>query len=65
MSKPRQCDVYTTSLLTGGKGAAKVTRVAALQDELCASVHSRHAIHPTREVIVSGNSSGRCLVWRR
>ena len=35
-----------------------------LEHELMASIHSVNEFHPTRDVIVGGNSSGRMCLWR-
>ena len=53
MMHPRQAEVYTTE---GGV----VRRIMSLQDpEWMGSVQSRFAVHPSRDVIIACNSSGR------
>lgn len=53
MSRPRQLEVYSTD---GGA----IRRIMSLQDpERMGSVQSRCAFHPTRDIVVGCNSSGR------
>ncbi|EQC28232.1 hypothetical protein SDRG_14056 [Saprolegnia diclina VS20] len=45
-------------------GARTKQPLQRLDDDLCRSVFSMNTFHPSIDVIVSGNSSGRAMVWR-
>ena len=70
MSKPSgQVDVFGTTLAPGGGGAkgggsGTVKKLAVLRDDLVRSHQSRLAVHPSLDVVVAANSSGRCHVFR-
>lgn len=58
MSKPRQVEVYTTE-----KNISR--RLMSLQDpDYLGSVQSRNAFHPTQNIVVAANSSGRVHIFR-
>eukprot|EP00038_Savillea_parva_P006452 m.163870 g.163870 ORF g.163870 m.163870 type:complete len:556 (+) comp12348_c0_seq1:134-1801(+) len=58
MARPRQVEVYSTD---GGK----IRRIMSMQDpEQMGSVQSRLAFHPSQDVLVACNSSGRVHAFR-
>eukprot|EP00935_MAST-01C_sp_MAST-1C-sp1_P001324 g1324.t1 len=57
MSKPRQVEVYTTE-----NNATR--RVMSLQGDYMNSVQSRNCFHPSLDIVVCGNASGRVHVFR-
>eukprot|EP00658_Telonema_sp_P-2_P014759 TRINITY_DN15636_c0_g1_i1.p2 TRINITY_DN15636_c0_g1~~TRINITY_DN15636_c0_g1_i1.p2 ORF type:complete len:113 (-),score=25.17 TRINITY_DN15636_c0_g1_i1:217-555(-) len=64
MCKPRQVEVYNCTW-GEGKQKTKCHRIMSLQDSECiASVQSRNCFHPTRDIVISGNASGRVHVFR-
>jgi len=65
MMQPRQVEIYSASRATKKGNKAKCTRIMSLQDpNWMASVQSRNAFHPRRDVVVSGNASGKAHVFR-
>jgi WD40 repeat protein len=59
MSQPRQVEVYTT------EGGSHTRRIMSLQSpDYLGSVQSRSAFHPSLDVLVCGNASGRVHVFR-
>ncbi|KAJ1442007.1 WD40-repeat-containing domain protein [Ochromonadaceae sp. CCMP2298] len=72
MSQPRRMEVFSIvsqgsskSSQSSGGGGFSVDLLTELQSEYAASVCSRNAVHPTLDVIVGGNSSGRVHVFRK
>ena len=58
MTRPRQVEIYSTD-------NDKMRRIMSLQDpEWLGSVQSRNAFHPTQDILVCGNASGRVHVFR-
>ncbi|XP_004365342.1 WD repeat-containing protein 76 [Capsaspora owczarzaki ATCC 30864] len=58
MDHPRQIEVFHLAEKTG-----LASRVVSLQDEYLGSVMSRLAVHPSRDAVMGGNSSGRAVVF--
>jgi len=59
MERPRRLEVFTPTGLGAG-----VTRAHVFKDDYLGAVVSRGAFHPSLHVVVGGNSSGRCYVFR-
>lgn len=58
MSRPRQVEIYSAENAT-------LRRVMSLQDpDYLGSVQSRNAFHPTKQIVVCANSSGRVSVFK-
>jgi len=57
MEKPRRMEVF-------GPTADKIDRMRVFKDDLLSAVVSRCCFHPILDIVVGGNSSGRCYVWR-
>ena len=55
MGRPRGVEIYSADQ---GKQVARLSN-----PEMQASVTSLHAVHPSRPLIVGGNSSGRVYAW--
>merc|ERR1712166_59676 len=61
MCKPRQVEVYSCDW---ANPKPKCHRVMSLQSDWIGSVQSRNAFHPTRDVLVCANASGRVHVFK-
>jgi len=67
MKQPRMVEVFTSPAdlgAKGGGGGAKPTRVMCFGGEYLNSVQSRNVFHPTHDIVVCGNASGRVHVFR-
>lgn len=62
MDRPRRVEVFGIS--KNAKNASAVSLLKGLQAEYLASVCSRNCFHPSMDIIIGGNSSGRVHVFR-
>ena len=63
MDRPRRIEVFVPSAPSAG-GGVSVALASVLQGDYMGSVCSRNAFHPTLDVIVASNSSGRVHIVR-
>ena len=69
MDRPRRVEVFSPSdALTSTKvdsNPFSLSLIANIQNDVLNSVCSRNCFHPTLDIIVGGNSSGRVHVIRK
>ena len=64
MVKPRCVEVFDITRSNSGSAAGAISSPLILRSDFLASVVSRNAAHPTRDIIACANSSGRVHIFR-
>jgi hypothetical protein len=64
MDRPRKVEVYDISSQSTGKNSIQLQNIHNISGDDLNSVCSRNCFHPTENIIVGGNSSGRVYIFR-